>query len=438
MSSPASLASPESEAALPSPSRVVSAPFSATERLLQVAEELSMARELRDVLSVVRRAARELTGADGATFVLREAEFCFYAEENAIGPLWKGRRFPISDCISGWVMLHKEAVVIEDIYADARIPRDVYRPTFVKSLAMVPIRSSTPVGAIGNYWAERHVATPGEVKLLGALADLTSVALKNVELYAELERRVVEAQDAVQAREDFLSVAAHELRTPLTALLLQLQRLEGLSRAPAAAEADPRLRDGAARAVASAQRLGALVDGLLDASQLAHGGIQLKLEDLDLVGVATEVLERSSAAARGAGCALELKAESALHGTWDRIRLEQVLTHLLSNALKYGRGKPIQITLERRGDRAYIEVVDHGAGIPPERLSKIFQRFGRAGPIAHSGGLGLGLYLAREVIRAHGGSIRFESKPNQGCTFSIDLPLQAGVKAGASRTIGMS
>jgi len=427
------LAEPESRGA---PSSTVSEQLSATERLVQVAEELSMARELRDVMSVVRRAARELTGADGATFVLREAELCFYAEENAIGPLWKGRRFPITDCISGWAMLHKQAVVIEDVYADARIPRDAYRPTFVQSLVMVPIRTSAPVGAIGNYWAERHQATPGEVKLLGALADLTSVALRNVDLYAELEQRVVEAQDAVQAREDFISVAAHELRTPLTALLLQLQRLEGLSRVQAAAGSDQRLPESAARAVGSAQRLGALVDGLLDASQLAHGGIQLKLEEFDLARLAEDVLERSAGAARGAGCELELKAEPALCGTWDRLRIEQVLTHLLSNALKYGRGKPISVTLERREERAYIEVRDHGAGIPPDRLSKIFQRFGRAGPIAHSGGLGLGLYLAREVIHAHGGSIRFDSKPNQGCTFSIDVPMHTRAKAAVSSAVG--
>ena len=125
--------------------------ISALERLVAVSQELSHARDLNTVMSIVREAARELTGADGATFVLRDGDKCYYAEENAISPLWKGQRFPMSICISGWVMMNAQSAVIEDIYADARIPVAAYRPTFVKSLAMVPIRTNNPIGAIGNY-----------------------------------------------------------------------------------------------------------------------------------------------------------------------------------------------------------------------------------------------------------------------------------------------
>ena len=214
----------------------VRAQLSATERLVAVAQELSMARDLDRIMAIVRHAARELTGADGASFILREGELCFYADEEAIAPLWKGLRFPMSACISGWSMLHGEAAVIEDIYADERIPQDAYRPTFVESLAVVPIRSTAPVGAIGNYWAKRHRATEGEVKLLRALADLTSVAMENVQLYAALQDKLREVEAAVRARDEFISIAAHELRTPLTAMLLQLERLQELSRAGAAVE----------------------------------------------------------------------------------------------------------------------------------------------------------------------------------------------------------
>src|SRR3954452_13433582 len=111
------------------------AEIQAMQRLVDTVQALSLARSLPAVMAIVRRVARELTGADGATFVLREGDKCYYADENAIAPLWKGRRFPISACISGWSMLHREHVVIEDIYADGRIPADTYRPTFVKSLA---------------------------------------------------------------------------------------------------------------------------------------------------------------------------------------------------------------------------------------------------------------------------------------------------------------
>jgi two-component sensor histidine kinase len=138
-------------------------------------------------VSIVRKKARELTGADGATFVLRDGSFCYYVDEDAIAPLWKGKRFPMEICISGWVMLNRQPAIIKDIYADARIPVEAYRPTFVKSLAMVPIRTASPIGAIGNYWASIHEPSVNEVKILQGLADSTSIAMENVRLYSELE-----------------------------------------------------------------------------------------------------------------------------------------------------------------------------------------------------------------------------------------------------------
>jgi diguanylate cyclase (GGDEF)-like protein len=145
-----------------------------------------------DVQRIVGTVARELTGCDGATFVLREYDDCYYADENAIAPLWKGRRFPQSACISGWVMLNRQPAVIPDIYADPRIPHAAYRPTFVKSLAMVPIRTRDPIGAIGNYWATLHQPTEMDLWLLQGLADATSIAIENVQVYSELENRVQE------------------------------------------------------------------------------------------------------------------------------------------------------------------------------------------------------------------------------------------------------
>ena len=171
----------------------------AMHHLVEVVQQLSLAHDLQAVMDVVRHAARTLTGADGATFVLRDGDQCFYAEEDAISPLWKGRRFPMSICISGWTMLHREPAVIEDIYADERIPADAYRPTFVKSLAMVPIRTQNPVGAIGNYWAKTYRPFPEQVKILQALADTTAVALENVRVYGELNQKVRDMAAVMQA-----------------------------------------------------------------------------------------------------------------------------------------------------------------------------------------------------------------------------------------------
>jgi diguanylate cyclase (GGDEF)-like protein len=148
--------------------------------LIDVVQGLSTARQLGEIQQIVRDAARNLTGADGATIALRDGERCHYVDESAIAPLWKGQRFRLDECISGWVMAHGEAAVIEDVYGDMRVPHDHYRPTFVASLAVVPVRAGDPIGAIGAYWGERHHPSEREVALLRSLADATAAALENV------------------------------------------------------------------------------------------------------------------------------------------------------------------------------------------------------------------------------------------------------------------
>jgi len=171
----------------------------AVEFLIDVVQRLSLATTMDAIVAIVRTAARQLTGADGATFVLRDGECCCYVDEDAIGPLWKGKRFPMEQCISGWVMNSGESVTIPNIYLDPRIPVDAYRPTFVRSLAMVPIRTQSPVGAIGNYWATLHTPTPVQIKLLQALADSTAIAMQNVQIHQELEDRVRQRTEELEA-----------------------------------------------------------------------------------------------------------------------------------------------------------------------------------------------------------------------------------------------
>jgi len=173
-------------------------------RLIDSVQELSLARSLDRVTEIVRKAAREMVEADGATFVLRDGDHCFYKDEEAIEPLWKGKRFPLETCVSGWAMLNKQPAVIPDIYVDARIPQDAYRPTFVKSLVMVPIRTLDPIGAIGVYWAQPHHATQPQVRLLQALADSTSIALENVQIFAEMEARILKRTEELAAANQHL------------------------------------------------------------------------------------------------------------------------------------------------------------------------------------------------------------------------------------------
>jgi GAF domain-containing protein len=148
----------------------------------EILDGLDAAQDLTAVGRVVRTAARTLTGAKGATFVLREDGHCFYADEDAIAPLWVGQRFPITSCISGWAMLNDATAVVPDIELDERIPLAAYRPTFVRSLAMVPVGSPTPVAAIGAYWSVPRTPREDEVARLQALAAATGAAIARIGL----------------------------------------------------------------------------------------------------------------------------------------------------------------------------------------------------------------------------------------------------------------
>ena len=190
--------------------------------LISVVQRLSLARSLSEVQTIVARAARRVTGADGATFVMRDGDYCFYADEDAISPLWKGQRFPLESCISGWVMRNRQSTAIEDIYKDERIPHEAYRPTFVKSLAMVPIRQLRPIGAIGNYWASTHRPTEHELALLQALADSTAVAIENVYTYQHVEAARLETLQRLALAAEYRDDGTHEHteRVARTAFLL--------------------------------------------------------------------------------------------------------------------------------------------------------------------------------------------------------------------------
>jgi HD-GYP domain-containing protein (c-di-GMP phosphodiesterase class II) len=151
------------------------------DELVRTVHRLSLARSFEEIQEIVRHAARRLTGADGAAFVIRDGDDCLYADEDAIAPLWwNGHRFPLRGCIAGWAILNGRSVAIDDVYSDERVPQDHGPPSFVKSLAVAPIGHHEPIGAITNYWATRHHATASELGALQALADSVAVAIENV------------------------------------------------------------------------------------------------------------------------------------------------------------------------------------------------------------------------------------------------------------------
>jgi two-component sensor histidine kinase len=180
--------------------------------LVETIEALSSARTVEEVADVIRSTARRITGADGVAIVLRDGDQCHYLDEDAIGPLWKGRRFPLTACVSGWAMLNRKTAVIPDIYQDARVPHDAYRPTFVKSMVMTPVRPEDPVGAIGAYWADAREPTSAELQKLEVMARATAAALESAKLRASLE-------SALAAREALVAELDHRVKNTLAATL---------------------------------------------------------------------------------------------------------------------------------------------------------------------------------------------------------------------------
>ena len=156
----------------------------------QAVAAICAARELDPLMAATRHWARRLTGADGVTFTLRSGDTCYYASEDAITPLWQGRRFPIHECVSGWVMLNRRSVMIPDIYEDARVPHDAYRPTFVKSMLVVPVRKADPIAAIGAYWSTLHAPTESHVQLVELLAEAAAVRLGSEQLWARVKDEI--------------------------------------------------------------------------------------------------------------------------------------------------------------------------------------------------------------------------------------------------------
>ncbi|MBX3172609.1 MAG: GAF domain-containing protein [Candidatus Eremiobacteraeota bacterium] len=372
-------------------------------RLVQAVQELSLARTLERVMEIVRTVARELTGADGATFVLKDGDKCFYADEDAIEPLWKGMRFPLTACISGWAMLNRDNAVIPDIYQDPRIPADAYRPTFVKSLAMVPIRSSAPIGAIGNYWARHHHPDPQQVALLQALADTTSVAMENIQVYAELERRVEERtrdlEEANRSLESFSYTVSHDLRAPLRAI-------DGFSSMLEPGPYKDRIQQ-------AGQRMSSLIENLLDLARYARAEVQRR--QVDLSALAAQIAGRLNAA---------IHIEKEMKDECDRELLSVALENLLSNACKYSSKQPeprIEFSRLSRDSQTVYFVRDNGAGFDMQRAEKLFTPFQRLHTQSEFPGTGVGLATVHKIITRHGGSIWAESAVGQGTTFYFTL-----------------
>ena len=322
--------------------------------------------------------------------------------------------------------LQPQPVWTYDVFTDATHPDD-------RGMADQRVQAAIEPGGPDNYafdfravWPDgttHWLAVSGHVfardgagratLVRGALIDVTR--LKSVE---------AELREAVHVRDEFLQIASHELNTPLTSLALQLSSMHRLAeRGQLRSEDLPPLLNAARRQV---RRLSELSRDLLDVTRLAQGPMQLSRSDVSLSEVARAVADVFSAQVEREGGSLELTLAEDVIGDWDQRRIAQVIENLLGNALKYGRGKPVHLEVTRSETHGRIAVRDQGVGIEPEALPRIFQKFERAPSARDFGGLGLGLFISREIVESHGGTIRAISEPGEGATFVVELPLRDG------------
>ena len=288
----------------------------------------------------------------------------------------------------------------------------------VASVSLPLASRGTILGAIAFLSQDpARYRDPDQITLLEELAHRCSTAIDNAKLYES-------AQRAIQAREDFLSIASHELRTPLTSLRTQVQLLTRLlSRGQLSGyppEKMQKLLEGADRQM---ERLARLITELLNVSRVRSGTLRLSLEPVNLTQLIEEVVERFQPELDSARCTVTIDSPGPVLGNWDRLRLEEVVGNLLTNAMKYAPGTPIRVEIRAYDNKVRFAVQDQGMGISQKDQARLFQRFQRGTAPRHIGGFGLGLYISHQIITAHKGSICVDSEIGKGATFIVQLPL---------------
>jgi PAS domain S-box-containing protein len=285
----------------------------------------------------------------------------------------------------------------------------IYRMAAVSYLGVPLLMKGHLVGAITLSAAPQRTYTASDLELAEELARRAALSIDNARLY----RRT---QEALHARDEFLSIAAHEIRGPLNSLHLAVQSIRQAKVPP---EALPRLLEIVER---QDRRISQFVDDLLDLGRIRAGQFRLEYEEVNLGDVIHDVAARLGPELARSGSLLTVSAQGQVVGQWDRSRLDQVVFNLVSNAIKFGLGKPIEISIGTRGSSAVFSVKDHGMGIEPEARERIFKPFERGVSARHYGGLGLGLHIVKTIVDALGGSVSVTSEPGSGSTFMVELP----------------
>ena len=389
--------------------------------LVDAIQELSVSTSMENIMKTVRTSARKLVNADGSTFVLRDGDSCYYADEDTISPLWKGQRFPLANCITGWAMLNKQAVIIEDIYSDERIPIETYKTTFVRSLAIAPIRLSDPLGAIGAYWGRNHIPSEMEIQLLQTLADAAAKAVENVQLIDGLEKRIIERTAQLQSvnkeLEAFSYSVSHDLRAPL-------RHINGFSEILTknySAQLPEEARKYLDTIVGSAKKMGILIDDLLSFSRT--GRAELKKSSLKMNQVIEDALAQIKPSLKDREIDWNISQLPDISGDYNLLR--QVWVNLLDNAVKYTHTKKkaiISIGYKEELKELTFYIKDNGVGFDMKYADKLFGVFQRLHSSSQFEGTGIGLANVQRIILRHGGRTWAEGETDKGANFYFSIP----------------
>lgn len=378
--------------------------------------KLSFATTSEDIADLVKSAARSIAGAEGAAFIFSDGSDCFYADEDAISPLWKGKRFPKESCISGYCMTQKKQEAIVDIYLDERIPHDLYRPTFVKSLLMTPVRKEAPIAAIGVYWAHNHQVSDEQSAMIQALADVTAIAVQNIEQKQNLEALVNKrTKELATSRDELKQLAynvSHELQSPLRNMSSSLRQLSSRYK--------DRLDKDADTFISDALSSGTQVDRMLDALWMYA---RIEQDTMPPSSILSEdCLNR--ALTRLSDLITSTRTQ-VTHSSLPRVRankaqLDYVFQELIENAIKFNLTDPaIHINVQKQDDKWVFSLNDNGVGfdmVEGNLIFGMFQQLDKTKP-----GTGMGLTVCRRIIESCGGQMWAQSNKNNGSTFYFSL-----------------
>lgn len=391
-------------------------------------------RELDRVMARAAHVAATTLGTDVAQVLELLPDGSALAPRASFGLDDDAARIPVpaAESQAGFTLGAREPVATADLEAERRFSDPLLRQRGVRSGVSVVIhggeQQGRPFGVLCVHSRSPRTHSDDDVHFLQTLANAVAAAVLRTEAEDRALRereRAAEAQMAVRQREDFIALAAHELRNPLTALRSNLYLVQRTLESAAAAATDAAARQVGHRiesATRQTERLGSLLERLLDVARMGAGRLELSYEELDVSELARQVVEAYRDAAAKAGSVLRFASTGSTLGAWDRSRVQEVLENLVSNAIKYGEGNPIDVSLEAFDATVRLSISDQGIGIAAEDLDRIFERFERGAGTQRQPGLGLGLYVTRQIVRRHGGTLSVSSNPGEGSTFVVELP----------------